>query len=72
MKRKVMLQHHGENKVACIKMLRAITGQGLKESKAMSENTPSCVIVLSKEEALEVKDTLESTGATVTLERSLF
>jgi len=62
----VVMQSFGENKVAVIKVVRAITGLGLKEAKDLVEGAPSTVKEgLSKDEAEEVKKQLEEAGASV-------
>ncbi|WP_428353185.1 50S ribosomal protein L7/L12 [Methyloprofundus sp.] len=62
----VVMESFGANKVSAIKAVRGITGLGLKEAKGAVE---SCPVTLkegvSKEEAEEVKATLEAAGATV-------
>jgi len=64
----VVLASFGDNKVAVIKAVRAITGLGLKEAKEMVESAPSAVKeAASKAEAEEVKKQLEEAGATVEL-----
>ena len=64
----VVLASFGDNKVAVIKAVRAITGLGLKEAKEMVEGAPSPVKEgASKDEAEEVKKQLEEAGATVEL-----
>lgn len=61
-----VLTGFGDNKVAVIKAVRAITGLGLKEAKAAVENAPTPLKEgVSKEEAEEVKKTLEEAGASV-------
>ena len=56
----------GDNKVAVIKAVRAITGLGLKEAKAAVESAPTPLKEgVSKDEAEEVKKTLEEAGAAV-------
>ena len=58
----------GENKVAVIKAVRGITGLGLKEAKDMVESAPTTVKEgAPKDEAEEVKKTLEEAGAAVEL-----
>ena len=60
----VMLTSFGDNKVAVIKAVRAITGLGLKEAKDMVEGAPTAVKEgVSKEEAEEVKKQLDEAGA---------
>jgi len=62
----VILSSFGENKVAVIKAVRAITGLGLKEAKGVVEGAPSPVKEgVSKEEAEDVKRQLEEAGAQV-------
>lgn len=64
----VVLNSFGENKVAVIKAVRAITGLGLKEAKDAVEGTPSTIKEgVSKDEAEEVKKQLEEAGAAVEL-----
>ena len=62
----VILTSFGENKVAVIKAVRAITGLGLKEAKGAVEGAPTPLKQgVTKEEAEEVKKTLEDAGAAV-------
>jgi large subunit ribosomal protein L7/L12 len=62
----VILAAAGANKVASIKAVRGATGLGLKEAKTMVESAPIAVKeAVSKEEAEELKATLEEAGATV-------
>jgi large subunit ribosomal protein L7/L12 len=62
----VIMVSAGAKKIAVIKELRAITGLGLKEAKAMAEEEGAKVKeAVSKEEAEEVKAKLEAAGATV-------
>jgi large subunit ribosomal protein L7/L12 len=64
----VVLASMGENKVAVIKAVRAITGQGLKEAKDTVESAPATIKEgANKAEAEEIKKQLEEAGATVTL-----
>ena len=64
----VVLTGFGDNKVAVIKAVRAITGLGLKEAKDAVEGTPTTVKeAASKGDADEVKKQLEEAGATVEL-----
>ena len=64
----VVLTGFGENKVAVIKAVRAITGLGLKEAKGAVESTPTVVKeAASKDEAAEVQKQLEEAGASVEL-----
>ncbi len=62
----VILTGPGEKKVNAIKAVRAITGLGLKEAKAVVDGAPSPVKEgVSKEEAEETKKQLEEAGASV-------
>ena len=62
----VMLTGFGEKKVAVIKVVRALTGLGLKEAKALVEGVPNAVKeAVAKDEAEDVKKQLEEAGATV-------
>ena len=62
----VILASGGDKKVNVIKAVRAITGLGLKEAKAMVDGAPSPVKEgVSKDEAEDVKKQLEEAGATV-------
>ena len=64
----VVMSSFGENKVAVIKAVRTITGLGLKEAKDAVEGAPSTIKEgVAKDEAEEVKKTLEEAGATVEL-----
>jgi large subunit ribosomal protein L7/L12 len=62
----VVMSSFGENKVAVIKVVRAVTGLGLKEAKDLVEGAPSTVKEgVPKDEAEEVKKQLEEAGAKV-------
>ncbi len=62
----VILASFGENKVAVIKEVRAITGLGLKEAKDLVEGAPKAVKEgASKEDAEKIKAQLEAAGAKV-------
>jgi large subunit ribosomal protein L7/L12 len=62
----VILASFGENKVAVIKEVRAITGLGLKEAKDLVEAAPKAVKEgASKEDAEKIKAQLEAAGAKV-------
>ena len=62
----VIITSAGEKKVNAIKVVRAITGLGLKEAKAVVDNAPSPVKEgATKEEAEDLKKQLEEAGATV-------
>ena len=64
----VILTSGGDKKVNVIKAVRAATGLGLKEAKALVDEAPSAVKEgVSKDEAEEVKKQLEEAGATVEL-----
>lgn len=64
----VVLAAAGDKKVNVIKAVRALTGLGLKEAKAMVDGAPSTVKEgASKEDAEEAKKQLEEAGATVEL-----
>ena len=64
----VVLTDAGANKINVIKEVRAITGLGLTEAKALVEGTPKAVKEgVSKDEAEKVKKQLEDAGATVEL-----
>jgi len=64
----VVLSNFGENKVSVIKAVRAITGLGLKEAKAMVESAPAPVKeAASKDDAEAAKKQLEEAGAKVEL-----
>ncbi|WP_185232249.1 50S ribosomal protein L7/L12 [Teredinibacter franksiae] len=64
----VVLTAVGEKKVNVIKAVRAITGLGLKEAKAMVDGAPSTVKeAASKGDADEAKTQLEEAGASVEL-----
>ncbi|TDX96762.1 50S ribosomal protein L7/L12 [Thiohalophilus thiocyanatoxydans] len=64
----IVMTSFGDNKVAVIKAVRGITGLGLKEAKEMVEGTPATVKEgASKDDAEEVKKTLEEAGAQVEL-----
>jgi large subunit ribosomal protein L7/L12 len=61
-----MLTSFGEKKVGVIKVVRALTGLGLKEAKDLVEGVPSAVKeAVAKDEAEDVKKQLEEAGATV-------
>lgn len=61
----VIITAYGEKKVNSIKVVRAVTGLGLKEAKAVVDNAPSAVKEgIPKEEAEDIKKQLEEAGAT--------
>jgi len=64
----VVLVSAGEKKVNAIKVVRSITGLGLKEAKDMVDAAPSTIKEgASKAEAEDLKNQLEEAGATVEL-----
>jgi large subunit ribosomal protein L7/L12 len=64
----VILKGIGGNKIAVIKEVRAITGLGLKEAKALVDEAPSPIKEgVNKAEADDVKGRLEGAGAEVEL-----
>ena len=64
----VELTEIGAEKVKVIKVVREITGLGLKEAKDLVESAPKAVKeAVSKDEAEELKKKLEEVGAKVTL-----
>ena len=64
----VVLKEAGANKIAVIKVVREVTGLGLKEAKDLVDGAPKTVKEgASKEEAEELKAKFEEAGATVEL-----
>lgn len=64
----VVLAGVGSEKIKVIKVVRTITGLGLKEAKELVEGAPKPVKeAASKDEAAEIKKQLEEVGATVEL-----
>ena len=64
----VELTEVGPNKVKVIKVVREITGLGLKEAKDLVDNAPKMIKeAASKEEANDIKGKVEAEGAKVTL-----
>ncbi|WP_305043421.1 50S ribosomal protein L7/L12 [Geoalkalibacter sp.] len=64
----VILASAGDKKINVIKVVRAITGLGLKEAKDLVEGAPQPVKQgVSKAEAADLKKQLEESGATVEL-----
>ena len=64
----VMLIAAGDKKIAVIKEVRAITGLGLKEAKALVDEAPKAVKeAIPKEEAEKIQAQLEEAGAQVEL-----
>ncbi len=64
----VILETAGDKKIGVIKEVRAITGLGLKEAKALVDGAPKPVKEgIAKEDAEKIKEQLEAAGAQVTL-----
>ena len=64
----VELTSAGDKKVGVIKVVREITGEGLKEAKAIVDGAPSVIKEgVAAAEAEEIKAKLEAEGASVTL-----
>ncbi len=64
----VILESFGDKKINVIKEVRALTGLGLKEAKALVEEAPKAVKEgFAKEEAEKVKEKLEGAGAQVSI-----
>ena len=64
----VMLTSAGSSKINVIKVVRTITGLGLKEAKELVDSAPSKIKEASpKAEAEDIKKQLEEAGATITL-----
>ena len=64
----VVMTGFGDNKIGVIKVVRAITGLGLKEAKAMVEGTPATVKEgVAKADAEDTQKQLIEAGATVEL-----
>ena len=64
----VQLKVVGEKKIQVIKVVRALTGLGLKEAKDLVDGAPSLVKEkISKEEAEKIKKELEENGAEVVI-----
>jgi large subunit ribosomal protein L7/L12 len=64
----VVLQSAGPKKIQVIKEVRAATGLGLKEAKALVDEAPNPVKeALSREDAEALRDQLQEAGATVEL-----
>ena len=64
----VILKDFGPKKIDVIKVVREITGLGLKDAKALVEGAPSTVKeAVDKEAALKIKKSLEEVGAAVDL-----
>jgi len=64
----VVLASAGAQKIKVIKVVREITGLGLKEAKELVDNAPKAVKEgIAKEEAEEIKAKLEEVGASIEL-----
>lgn len=63
----VVLTAAGANKIAVIKLVRDITGLGLKEAKDLADNGGTVKENVSSDEANELKAKFEEAGATVEL-----
>lgn len=64
----VVLADHGSNKIGVIKVVREITGLGLKEAKELVDGAPKAIKEgIAKEEAEEIKKKVEEAGAKVEL-----
>ena len=62
----VHMKSFGENKVSVIKVVRAVTGLGLKEAKDLVESAPANVKeAVTKDDAEDLKKQLEEAGASV-------
>ncbi|NNC63558.1 MAG: 50S ribosomal protein L7/L12 [Gammaproteobacteria bacterium] len=62
----VVMKSFGGNKVAVIKVVRTVTGLGLKEAKDLVEGAPNTVKeAVSKDDAEDLKKQLEEAGAEV-------
>ena len=63
-----VLSEVGPNKINVIKVVREITGLGLKEAKAVVDEAPSTIKeAVSKEEAEKIAEKMSDVGATVTI-----
>jgi len=61
-----VLTSFGEQKIQVIKVVRAITGLGLKEAKDLVEGVPKAIKeAVSKDEAADIKKKIEEVGGTV-------
>ena len=65
----VILANFGDKKIQVIKVIRSITGLGLKEAKQLVESCPKAVKEgVPKEEAEKIKSEIEEAGGAVTIE----
>jgi len=64
----VVLEGFGDNKIAVIKVVRELTGLGLKEAKDLVEGAPKTVVEgAAKDKAEEAEGKLKDAGAAVTI-----
>ena len=64
----IMLKSAGASKLAVVKLVKEITGLGLKDAKDMVDGAPSTLMEgASKEDAEKAKEALEAAGATIEL-----
>lgn len=64
----VILDNPGSSKIGVIKVVRELTGLGLKEAKEVVDNAPKALKEgIAKEEAEAIRAKLEDAGATVTV-----
>ena len=64
----VILKEAGANKIGVIKVVRALTGLGLKEAKDLVDSAPSTIFpAAKKEDAEKAKAEIEEAGGKVTL-----
>ena len=64
----VVLEGFGDNKIAVIKVVRELTGLGLKEAKDVVEGAPKPILEgVAKDKAEEAKGKLEEAGAAVSV-----
>jgi large subunit ribosomal protein L7/L12 len=62
----VILKSGGANKLAVVKLVKELTGQGLKEAKELVDSAPATIkAAVSKDEAEGLKSSLEEAGAEV-------
>ena len=66
----VVLTEIGSEKIQVIKAVREVTNLGLKEAKELVESAPGAVVAedVAKEEADTVRERIEASGATVSVE----
>ena len=64
----VIIESAGGTKIQVIKIVRELTGAGLKDAKELVDGAPNTVLEkASKEDAEKAKESLEEAGATVAL-----